>query len=160
MFSRMTVVFLIFLLALTIEGCVANPITGRSQAMLVNDTEAARSSAQTYSQLLSAASRQGALDGDPAALSRVQAIARPLIVQAVKKRPETRGWRWDVHVLNSSEVNAWCMAGGKIAVYTGLLNKIQPTDDELAQVLAHEIAHALLSHQAEKMSRIKIQKLG
>lgn len=128
--------------------------------MLVDDAQAAQSSALAYNQLLSTASRQRALDGDQETLSRVQAIARPLIAQAVKKRPETRNWQWDVHVLNSDEVNAWCMAGGKIAVYTGLLEKIRPTDDELAQVLGHEIAHALLSHQAEKMSRVQMQKMG
>lgn len=156
----MKVIFLVPLLALAIGGCATNPITGRSQAMLVSDAEAAQSSAQAYSQLLSAASQQRALDGDPAALARVQSIARPLIAEAIRKRPETRQWHWDVHVLNSDEVNAWCMAGGKIAVYTGLLEKIRPTDAELAQVLAHEIAHALLSHQAEKMSRIQMQKMG
>jgi predicted Zn-dependent protease len=147
-------------LALGTSGCATNPITGRSQAMLVSDNEAAQESSQAYAQLLSAASQKNVLDNNPATLRRVQSIAEPVIAQAIQMRPETRGWRWDVHVLKSNEVNAWCMAGGKIAVYTGLLQKIQPTDDELAQVLGHEIAHALLSHQAEKMSRAKAQQLG
>jgi predicted Zn-dependent protease len=51
------------------------------------------------------------------------------------------------------QVNAWCMAGGRMAIYTGLINKIDPTDDELAQVMGHEISHALLNHTAERMSR-------
>lgn len=155
----LTLVF-VALLALVAGGCATNPITGRSQAMLVSDAQAAQQSAQAYSQLLSEAKQQRALDDDPAQLARVRSIARPLIEQAVRMRPETRSWNWDVHVLQSQEINAWCMAGGKIAVYTGLLRKIQPTDDELAQVLGHEIAHALLSHQAEKMSRVQMQKLG
>jgi predicted Zn-dependent protease len=152
--------FAAFFLPLALAGCAVNPITGRHQAMLVSDAQAAQESAQAYSQLLSQASHQGALDDDPAQLRRVQAIAQPLIAQAELKRPETRQWRWDVHVLQSNEVNAWCMAGGKIAVYTGLLQKVRPTDDELAQVLGHEISHALLSHQAEKMSRVQMQQVG
>lgn len=150
----------IALLVVAAGGCATNPITGRSQAMLVSDAAAAQQSAQAYNQLLSQAHRQGVLDEDPAQLDRVQSIAKPLIQQAIKLRPEAASWKWDVHVLKSDEVNAWCMAGGKIAVYTGLLQKVRPTDDELAQVMGHEIAHALLSHQAEKMSRAQMQQLG
>lgn len=160
MLRQLFTFFLAALLVLAAGGCATNPITGRSQAMLVSDTAAAQQSAQAYNQLLSEAHKQGALDEDRTQLARVQSIAKPLIEQAVKLRPETRNWNWEVHVLQSDEVNAWCMAGGKIAVYTGLLQKVRPTDDELAQVLGHEIAHALLSHQAEKMSRAQMQKIG
>lgn len=141
-------------------GCAVNPITGRSQAALVSDSQAAQQSAQAYSQLLAKADQQRVLDDDPREVQRVRNIARPLIAQAEQLRPETRAWQWDVHVLKSNEVNAWCMAGGKIAVYTGLLDKIRPTDAELAAVMGHEIAHALLSHQAEKMSRVEMQQMG
>jgi predicted Zn-dependent protease len=159
--KRTIIVWLIVALAAFVTvGCATNPITGRSQAMLVSDAQAAQESAQAYNQLLSQAQQQSALDQDRTQLSRVQSIARPLIAQAVQMRPATGNWQWDVHVLQSPEINAWCMAGGKIAVYVGLLQKIRPTDDELAQVLGHEIAHALLSHQAEKMSRVQMQNLG
>lgn len=162
--SRLVNRFLAALLAIQlsvgIAGCVTNPITGRGQIMLVSDNKAARYSAQAYDQLLLNAEKQQVLDEDPATVNRVRSIAQPLIAQAAALRPETRHWQWEVHVLKSDQVNAWCMAGGKIAVYTGLLQKIRPTDDELAQVLGHEIAHALLSHQAEKMSRLQVQKLG
>lgn len=142
------------------SGCVTNSITGRNQAMLVSDTQAAQQSATVYSQLLNEAQRGGTLDESKDQLDRIQKIAQLLVAQAVKMRPETRQWAWDVHVLESDEVNAWCMAGGKMAVYTGLLAKIQPTEDEIAQVMGHEIAHALLSHQAEKLSRAQMQKVG
>lgn len=145
---------------LMLTACATNKITGRSQAMLVSDDAAAQQSYQAYSQLLGQAAQKRALDDDPYELTRVQSIAKPLIQQAIKLRPEAQGWRWEVHVLKSSEVNAWCMAGGKMAVYTGLLQKIQPTDDELAAVMGHEISHALLSHQAEKISRAQMQKAG
>ncbi|MGH8559709.1 MAG: M48 family metallopeptidase [Methylococcales bacterium] len=151
---------LIVLLALCASGCATNKITGRSQASVVSDAEAARQSAQAYSQVLTEAKQGDALDADPKTVAQVRAIAKPIIAKARDLRPETRNWRWDVHVLQSDEINAWCMAGGKIAVYTGLLDQIKPTDDELAQVLGHEISHALLSHQAEKLSRAMIQETG
>ncbi len=160
MVNRFLAALLAIQLSVGIAGCATNPITGRSQIMLVSDNKAARYSAQAYDQLLLNAEKQQVLDEDPATVNRVRSIAQPLIAQAAALRPETRHWQWEVHVLKSDQVNAWCMAGGKIAVYTGLLQKIRPTDDELAQVLGHEIAHALLSHQAEKMSRLQVQKLG
>lgn len=153
-------VFGAVLCAVVVSGCATNPITGRSQASLISDAQAAQESGKAYSQLISQAHRQSALDTNPQTIARVRAITDRLIPQAVKLRPETRNWNWEVHVIKSKEVNAWCMAGGKMAVYTGLLNQIQPTDDELAQVMAHEISHALLSHQAEKMSRVQMQKTG
>lgn len=150
----------VLFMALLGSACVTNPITGRSQVMMVNDQEAARASRQAYLQLLSAADQAQALDNNPQTLRRVRRITDRLVAQAVQLRPETRGWKWEVHVLKSKEINAWCMAGGKMAVYTGLIEKIKPSDDELAQVMAHEISHALLSHQAEKISRVRMQGAG
>jgi predicted Zn-dependent protease len=154
-------VFLLTLsMALGVAGCVTNPITGRSQFMVVSDARAAQSSTLAYNKLVSEASRAQALDKNPATLHRVRAITDRLVAQAVLLRPETRGWKWEVHVLEVGEVNAWCMAGGKMAIYNGLLEKLQPSDDEIAQVMSHEISHALLSHQAEKLSRVYAQKMG
>lgn len=151
---------LIVALCLGTPGCVTNPITGRSQTLITSDAEASRESATAYSRLLQEAQTHKTLDTDAPLLARVEAISRPLIAQAAQLRPETRSWSWDVHVLKSKEINAWCMAGGKMAVYTGLLQQIQPSDDELAAIMGHEIAHALLSHQAEKVSRAQLQRAG
>jgi predicted Zn-dependent protease len=83
----------------------------------------------------------------------VDRITGRLVAQAVLKRPDSAKWEWSVEVIDDPKtVNAWCMAGGRMAVYTGLLEKIDPTDDELAQVMGHEISHALANHTAEKMS--------
>ena len=153
-------VALIVALCLGQTGCVTNPITGRSQTLITSDAEASRESATAYSQLLQEARINKSLDTDAQLLARVEAITRPLIAQAIQLRPETRSWSWDVHVLKSKEINAWCMAGGKMAVYTGLLQQIQPSNDELAAVMGHEIAHAVLSHQAEKVSRAQLQRAG
>jgi predicted Zn-dependent protease len=163
MFSSMnhTKLYLLICMPLLIlSACVANPLTGRQQAMVVTDEQAAASSALSYSQLLGDASKNGTLDEVPAQLSRVKAITDVLVKQAIALRPATGAWNWEVHVLKSDEVNAWCMAGGKMAIYTGLLDKLNPTDDEIAAVMGHEISHAVLSHQAEKMSRAQMQQVG
>src|SRR5690606_40767631 len=87
-----------------------------------------------------------------AQFARVRKIADRLIAQSPVFRPDARSWKWEVNVLSSSEVNAWCMPGGKIAVYTGLIDKVKPTDDELAAVIGHEISHALREHARERAS--------
>ena len=160
MHRAFTVSLATLLMALLASACATNPITGRSQAMIVSDQEAAKASQQVYLQLLSAADREHVLDTNPKTLRRVRGITDRVVPQAMQLRPETQSWQWEVHVLKTKEVNAWCMAGGKMAVYTGLLEEIKPTDDELAQVMAHEISHALLSHQAEKISRVQMQQVG
>jgi predicted Zn-dependent protease len=95
----------------------------------------------------------GKIVEDPVVTRRVEGITSKLVAQAVMVRPETADWEWSVEVIDEPEtVNAWCMAGGRMAVYTGLIEKIQPSDDELAQVMGHEISHALANHTAERMS--------
>jgi predicted Zn-dependent protease len=141
-------------------GCQTNPITGRSQLMIVSEQQAMSSSAQAYASTVSEANQKGILVTNPAITQRVQIITNRLIGQATNMRPESGAWQWSVNVIDDKQVNAWCMPGGKMAVYTGLLNKVQPTDDELAQVMAHEISHALLSHGREKMSRALATEAG
>ncbi len=135
-----------------IAGCATSPITGRQQLMLVPESEVIQASEQAYAQEMAEARRKGQLDTDPRTVSWVRGIADRIIRQAVRYRPESANWRWQVNVVSNPQVNAYAMAGGKIAVYTGLLDKVAPTDDQLAQVLAHEIGHALAGHSQEKMS--------
>ncbi|MDH5273856.1 MAG: M48 family metallopeptidase, partial [Gammaproteobacteria bacterium] len=76
-------------------------------------------------------------------------------------RPDSSKWQWSVQVIDDPKtVNAWCMAGGRMAIYTGLITKVDPTDDELAQVMGHEIAHALANHTAERMSTAMAANAG
>jgi predicted Zn-dependent protease len=133
-------------------GCATSP-TGRSQFMMIPPEYAISQSKSAYIQALTPFQNDGKLDNDPEIAARVRNITGRLIAQAIKKYPQTRDWDWSIKVIDDPEtVNAWCMAGGKMAIYTGLLQKIQPTDDEIAEVMGHEISHAVANHTAEKMS--------
>ncbi len=124
----------------------------RTQSMSVSRESVDAASAQAYAKLLQESQAKGVLNRDAAVVARVQGIARRLIAQTVAFRPDAPSWKWEVNVLQSDEVNAFCMAGGKIAVYSGIMAKLQLTDDELAAVMGHEIAHALREHVREQAS--------
>jgi predicted Zn-dependent protease len=139
--------------AALIGGCETNPVTGRSQVMIVSEDQAQAASVEAYAKTVTQARGQRKLDTNSARTTRVQQITDRLVNQAVRIVPNSAGWKWEMHVLEDENINAWCMPGGKMAVYTGLINKINPSDDELAQVIGHEISHALLQHGRERMSR-------
>jgi predicted Zn-dependent protease len=146
---------------LCLAGCETNPVTGRSQLMLVSEDSAIVASKDAYVAMLKPAAEKGKLNNDPALKARVDRITGRLVAQAIKYRPETEAWEWSVEVIDDPKtVNAWCMAGGRMAIYTGLVEKVKPTDDELAQVMGHEITHALVKHTAERMSRALALQLG
>ena len=134
-------------------GCEQNPVTGRSQLMIVSEEQAQAASVQAYAKTVADAQTKRRLDTNAARTARVRAITNRLVAQAKTVSPVTAGWAWELHVIDDPSVNAWCMPGGKMAVYTGLIDRLAPSDDELAQVIGHEISHALLQHGRERMSR-------
>ena len=143
-----------------VAGCTTS-MTGRRQLMLVSEQEAISASKQQYLQTMSKLGSEGKLVTDPKLLARVDTITGRLIAQAIIMRPETQKWEWSVQVIDEPKtVNAWCMAGGRMALYTGLIQKVDPTDDELAQVMGHEISHALANHTAERMSVAMASQIG
>ena len=147
-------------LSLVVAGCATSP-TGRTQLMLVSEEQAISASRQAYAQEMGKYKQEGKLVTDPRLLNRVEVITERLVGQAVKMRPDSAKWQWSVQVIDEPKtVNAWCMAGGRMAIYTGLIQKIDPTDDELAQVMGHEIAHALANHTAERMSMAMASNAG
>lgn len=147
-------------LAVALGSCATSP-TGRRQLMLVSEQQAISQSALAYTQVIQPLEEQGKINNDPALRARVERITGRLIHEAISMRPETRDWEWSMKVIDEPDtVNAWCMAGGKMALYTGLVEKVEPTDDELAQVIGHEIGHALANHTAEKMSVALASSLG
>ncbi len=145
--------FLLGLIAASVAGCQSAPVTGRKQLLLVPESQAIEASKEAYAQTLAPIQKQGKLNDDPALKARVDKITGRLIAQAIKYRPETENWNWQVAVIDDpNTMNAWCMAGGRMAIYTGLIQKLNLTDEEIAQVMAHEIGHALAKHTAERMS--------
>jgi predicted Zn-dependent protease len=138
--------------ALIVAGCATN-VAGRRQLMLVSEQSAIAQSKQAYVQTMSKLDAEGKIVTDPKIVNRVDTITGRLVAQAIQFRPDTAKWEWSVRVIDDPKtVNAWCMAGGRMAIYTGLIQKVDPTDDELAEVMGHEISHALLNHTAERMS--------
>jgi predicted Zn-dependent protease len=151
---------LILLCVVLITAC-ATSITGRRQFMIVSEDSAIAASKEAYVEMLRPYAEKGEIDKDPVLKKRVYKITGRLIAQAIKIRPETKNWDWSIKIIHDPKtVNAWAMAGGKMALYTGLVEKIKPSDDELAQVLGHEIAHALAKHSAEKMSVAMASQAG
>ncbi len=152
--------WLLWLAAVIATGCVTTRTTSagrvgvdREQTMLVSSAEVDRSAAKAYQETMQAAQSKKLLNRDAQQTERVRAIARRLIPVTAVFRADAPGWKWEVNVISSKELNAWCMPGGKIAVYTGLIEQLQISDDELAGVMGHEIAHALREHGREKVGQ-------
>lgn len=148
------------ILLFALSACSTSP-TGRSQLMLVSPEQAITSSKEAYVQTLLPLQKDGKIDSDAAVSRRIQRITGRIIAQAIILYPHTKSWEWSVKVIDDPEtVNAWCMAGGKMAIYTGLIEKTKATDDEIAQVMGHEISHALANHTAERMSTAMASQVG
>ena len=120
-----------------------------------------RSAVQQYGQMLAQARAQGALaaDGNPQ-LARLRAIAKRLIPFAAPWNERARAWRWEVNLIGSKQINAFCMPGGKIAFFTGILDQLRLTDDETAMVMGHEMAHALREHARERLAKTQATGIG
>ncbi len=153
--------------ALALSGCATESTTqggavgaNRKQMMIVSAQEMNQASAQFYQEELGKAKSAGKLNDSPAQTQRVRTIAQRLIPHVAVFRPDAVSWAWEVNVLDDPQVNAYCAPGGKIAVYSGLISKINATDDELAAVMGHEIAHALREHARERASKQQVTGLG
>ena len=147
------------LLAITVVtsifSCSTVPLTGRKQLSLVSDSEINQAAAASYSQLLSDPKTTVVKSGTDA--QRIKMVGNQLAA-AIERYLNQNGYanqysfNWEFNLIKSDEVNAWCMPGGKVAVYSGLM-PIAKNDAGLATVMGHEIAHAIARHSAERMSQ-------
>jgi predicted Zn-dependent protease len=128
---------------------------------LVSAEQIEQAAAQQYAQMLQKASQQRALapDSHPQ-VQRLRFIAQRLIPHAEPWNARARQWRWEVNLLGSKDLNAFCMPGGKIAFFYGILAQLQLTDDEVATIMGHEMAHALREHARERMGKTAATRIG
>ena len=158
--------------AVLLTGCQAVNTTNsgavgvdRKQYMfsMLSTNEINQSYAQTYQETIEQAQSKGKLDTGSNNAKRLQTIGQRLINQVGYFRADAAQWNWQVSLIDSPDLNANCGPGGKIIFYSGIINKLQLTDDEIAAVMGHEIAHALREHSREAMSKaygIEMAKLG
>ena len=132
----------------------------KSRLLLLPKSTVENSSAQQYAQLMRAAAQKNALNNDRMQVERLRAIARNLIPPSARFNEDSKRWRWEVNLVSSRSVNAFCMPGGKIAFFTGIISALQLTDDEVAVIMGHEIAHALLEHGRARMSEQVLKSVG
>lgn len=119
------------------------------------------SARQQYTQVLAEARAKGALAPDDyPQLKRLRGIAQKLIPHTAPWNPRSRDWQWQVNLIGSKQINAWCMPGGKIAFYTGILDQLKLSDDEAAMIMGHEMAHALREHARERLVKSQATSLG
>ena len=156
--SRTFVAAVLALSTILIGACTTTTTGGsvgadRSQFMLVSSGELNQLAAQAYTDLKSQASQKGVLNRDRAMLQRVLTITSRIRPQTGVFRSDAPGWAWEANVISSNQLNAFVMPGGKVMIYSGLIDRLHLSDDEIAIVLGHEIAHALREHSREQVSQ-------
>lgn len=146
---------------LTLASCVSVQTTNpgaigldRTQRMstLVSEDELQQGAVTAYTQIIGEAEQKGQLNTDAAMTRRVRAVADRLIPTVGVFREDALAWDWQVNVINSEQLNAWAMPGGKIAFYSGIIDTLQLSDAEIAAIMGHEISHALREHSRERAS--------
>ena len=143
---------------LGLVGCTSTTSTGaigvdRQQLLLVSSEEVLQMSAQSYATTLQQARSKGLLDTNQAQVNRLKGIANRIVGQVGVYRQDAAKWNWEVHTIKSNELNAFVMPGGKVMFYTGIIERLNLTDDEIAAIMAHEVSHALREHSRERLSR-------
>lgn len=145
-------------LVFTLGGCATSTAPGvigadRRQLLLVSSEEINGMAAQAYNELKATSTQEGTMNRDARLLQRVQNIGSRLRPHTAVFRPDAPAWNWEVNLIQSDDLNAFCMPGGKIMFYSGLIEQLDLSDDEIAIVMGHEVAHALREHSREQMSQ-------
>jgi predicted Zn-dependent protease len=136
-------------------------IVGRAIRSLASEEKMEQVGEQQYAQLTRQASQKRALlPAEHPQYVRLQKIFQDLLPHSYKFNERARKWKWEVNIVNSPTINAFCMPGGKIAFFTGILDKMKLTDDEVAMVMGHEIAHALREHSRARAAKSTLTNIG
>jgi Zn-dependent protease with chaperone function len=157
---RLALIFLLFFSVPAYSQQKEGVEVHKSRLLLLPASTVERSAAQQYGQLMRAASQKGLLNNDQAQLERLRVIARALIPHSQRFNKSAAGWQWQVNLISSKTVNAFCMPGGKIAFFSGIIDALQLSDDEIATIMGHEIGHALLEHGRARMSEEVLKNVG
>ncbi|CAD7286342.1 M48 family metallopeptidase [Campylobacter suis] len=159
--------FLLFAVcALFFVGCFMSTTSGglvgvdNRQLLLVSSESMNESARLSYAKTVMGAKSKGTLNVNKEMTKRVQAISAKLIKQVGVFREDALKWGWQVNVINENTLNAWCMPGGRIVVYSGIIERLKLTDGELAAIIGHEIAHALREHSREQASADQVKGIG
>lgn len=165
--SRVPGLILASVLVLAVSACATVRTTQpgavgiqRKQMMLVSEQSVEQGAQTAYATELQQGRANGKLNTDPALEARVRRIAGRLIPVTAAFRPDAPDWKWEINTLSTPDINAYAMPGGKIMVYSGLVEGLKLTDAEIAAVLGHEISHALREHTRERVSREYEQQLA
>jgi predicted Zn-dependent protease len=155
---RFAATLFIAALALQIAGCASTTEGGavgadRSQLLLISSDQLEKMAAQSYGQQKNEAASRGALNKDPVLTHRVREISERITPVTSIFRKDAPRWDWEVNVVTSKELNAFCMPGGKIIFYSGIIERLKLSDDEIAVIMGHEVAHALREHSREHASQ-------
>lgn len=132
----------------------------RKQFLLLPAAQVDAMALQSYRGELSSAKQKGTLNTDKINLERIRKIADRLIPQVAVFRRDALAWGWEVNLESRNELNAYCASGGKIMFFTGIINQLKLTDDEIAAIMGHEMAHALREHGRERVSQAYAQQAG
>ena len=148
-------------LVLLLSSCGSVPLTGRRQMLLVSDQEILSSSLTQYSDYIRTAKKSTDKNktDQVVRVGRNIAAATEAYLKANGLSSEVANFKWEFNLIDDNQINAFCMPGGKIVVYTGLL-KLASSDDELAVVVGHEVAHAVAKHSNERMSQQVLTQYG
>ena len=152
----------LFLIASLLAGCAVNQVTGRKQLSLVTESELQLMATSQYKTFLSENKALSNSNNNAAMVSRVGSRIANAITKYYNNKGQSsvlEGYKWEFNTVESKDVNAWCMPGGKVVVYTGLLPVTQ-NETALAIVMGHEIAHAVAKHGNERMSQAMVQQMG
>ncbi len=158
---------LILVITLSLAGCLSSTTQKgavgieRQQLLLISPEQMTEGGKQAYQAILNEAQKTHTLlpDNDPL-VKRVRRIANRIIPQTAVFRKDAPNWNWEVNVIKSDQLNAWAMPGGKIAFYTGIIKKLKLTDNEIAAIMGHEIAHVLREHGRERASQQSLTQVG